>query len=708
MAIRMELLVGAAVLALGAGAVPASAQTSAQTPAPAKAPAATDAAPSTRPTAAGGLSPGQLAMMERASDPRLSPDGRRVLYNLRTTDWAGNRGVGALWVIEADGTFRRLAASDGGAASGRWAPDGNSVYFLSSRGGSNQVWRADRDGQAATQVTTLPVDVTAFRLSGDGRTLIVALPVFLDCADLDCTRDRLKAQAAPGSTVRGYDRLPLRPWDSWNDGRRSHLFALTLNASGLAAGTPRDLMSGLDGDTPSRPLGDDSEFTLSPDGTRLVFQTQTQGRTEALTNNTDVWMVPVAGGAPVNLTQANTAPDSNPTFSPDGRRLAWLAGRRENVYGDQPVLMIADADGSNARPVAADWDRGAAGLRWRPDGQALYVLAAENGQQKLFEINARTGAVRAITDQGTVSGFDAAGDRLVLARETFTGPSQIVEADRDGLTPLTRHNADLLAGTDLPAGESFSFPGWNGEAVQGWTFKPAGFVEGRRYPVVYLIHGGPKSPWTDGWSYRWNPQIYTGAGYGVVMVNFHGSPGFGQAFTDAINDHWGDRPLEDLQKGWQTALDRNGWMDGGRACALGASYGGYMVNLIAGRWNGPWDCLVNHAGVFDVGQLMNAMDIGNFSSEFGGASWEKPELYRAFSPNTYVGDWSKPMLVLHGSRDFRVPVEQGLGTFSALQRRGIESRFVHVPDENHWVLKPRNWVDWQSEILSWTDHYTAE
>ena len=704
MAIRMELLVGAAALALGAGALPAMAQTTT----PAKAPAATDAAPSTQPTAAGGLSPGQLALMERASDPRLSPDGRRILYNLRTTDWAGNRGVGALWVIEADGTSRRLAASDGGAASGRWAPDGNGVHFLSTRGGSSQVWRTDRDGQAATQVTTLPVDVTAFRLSGDGRTLIVALPIFLDCGDLDCTRDRLKAQAAPGSTVRGYDRLPLRPWDSWNDGRRSHLFALSLNASGLAAGAPRDLMSGLDGDTPSRPLGDDSEFTLSPDGTRLAFQTQTQGRTEALTNNTDVWMVPVAGGAPVNLTQANTAPDSNPVFSPDGRRLAWLAGRRENVYGDQPVLMIADADGANARPVAADWDRGAAGLRWRPDSQALYVLAAENGQQKLFEINARTGAVRAVTDQGTVSGFDAAGDRLVLARETFTGPSQIVEAGRDGLTPLTRHNVDLLAGTDLPAGESFSFPGWNGEAVQGWIFKPAGYVEGRRYPVVYLIHGGPKSPWTDGWSYRWNPQIYTGAGYGVVMVNFHGSPGFGQAFTDAINDHWGDRPLEDLQKGWQAALDRNGWMDGGRACALGASYGGYMINLIAGRWNGPWDCLVNHAGVFDVGQLMNAMDIGNFSSEFGGASWEKPELYRAFSPNTYVGDWSKPMLVLHGSRDFRVPVEQGLGTFSALQRRGIESRFVHVPDENHWVLKPRNWVDWQSEILTWTGHYTAE
>lgn len=701
MAARTGLQAGAAALAILAYGAPALAQTA---PAPAEA-----AGPDARPTAAGGLSPGQLAMMERPSDPRLSPDGRRVLYNVRVTDWAGNRGQGSAWVVENGGEPRRLAVSDGGVASARWAPDGNAVYFLSARGGSSQVWRMDRDGQAATQVTALPVDVSAFRLSADGKILVLALPVFVDCAaDLTCTRDRLRAQSASVSTVRAYDRLPLRPWDSWNDGRRNHLFALDLDASGLAAGAPRDLMAGVDGDSPSRPLGDDGEFVLSPDGDRLVFQAQTQGRTEAFTNNTDLFSVSLAGGPATNLTQANPAPDFAPAFSPDGGRLAWLAGRRENVYGDQPVIMVADADGRNGRALASGWDRGAASLRWRSDGRALYVLAADDGQQKLFEVDVRSGAVRALTEQGTVSAFDEAGGRLVAARESFTSPAQVFEIDGDAVRPLTRHNADALAGTQLPPGEAFTFAGWNGETVRGWTFKPAGYVEGRRYPVVYLIHGGPKSPWTDGWSYRWNPQIYTGAGYGVVMVNFHGSPGYGQAFTDAINDHWGDRPLEDLQKGWTAALSANGWMDGGRACALGASYGGYMVNLIAGKWNGPWDCLVNHAGVFDVGQLMNAMDIGNFISEFGGASWERPELYRDFSPNTFVGDWTKPMLVLHGSRDFRVPVEQGLGTFSALQRRGIESRFVHVPDENHWVLKPRNWVDWQQEILDWTAHYTAE
>jgi acylaminoacyl-peptidase len=704
-------MAGAAALIWLAGAAAATAQAPAQPASPPAAQAATapaGPAPVIAPAPSGGLSLEQLAMLDRVADPRLSPDGRRVLYGLRATDWAGNKGVGSLWVIDGDAAPRRLPASEGGVSSARWAPDGQSIYFLSTRGGSSQVWRMDRDGQAAAQVTSLAVDVTAFRIAPDGRSLVLALPVFVDCADLACTRDRLKAQAASVSTVRGYDRLPLRPWDSWNDGRRSHLFVVPLDPSGLAAGEPRDLMAGLDADTPSRPLGDDGEFVISPDGRRVVFASQMQGRTEAFTNNTDLYSVDMGGGAPVNLTDGNAAPDTNPAFSPDGRRLAWLAARRENVGGDQAVVMVGDADGSNARPLTPDWDRGPGALRWRSDGRALYAVAAENGQQKLFEIDARSGAVRALTDLGTVAAYDEADGRLILSHETFQGPAQVRELGAGGVTDLTRHNAEALARTDLPEGESFTFAGWNGEPVQGWVFKPAGYVEGRRYPAVYVIHGGPKSPWTNGWSYRWNPQTYTGAGYAVVMINFHGSPGFGQAFTDSINDHWGDRPLEDLQKGWTAALDANAFIDGERACAIGASYGGYMVNLIAGKWSQPWRCLVNHAGVFDVGQLMNAMDSATFISEFGGASWERPELYRAFSPNTWVADWSKPMLVLHGSRDFRVPVEQGLATFSALQRQGIESRFVHVPDENHWVLKPRNWVDWQREILDWTDRHTAQ
>ncbi len=663
----------------------------------------------TRAALPGGLGLEDLARMDRLSDPRLSPDGRRVIYGVRSTDWDGNKGVNAIWLVDVEGDAppRRLAMSEGGASGARWSPDGQSIYFLSSRGGSNQVWRTDREGNAAAQVTTLPVDVSTFRIAPDGRSLILAAAVFIDCDTLACTRTRMDQKAKSVSTVTAYDRLPLRPWDAWNDGRRNHLFQQPLNASGLATGEPRALTPGLDADIPSRPMGDEGEFVISPDGRTIVYSTQTQGAGEVFTSNSDLYRLPIEGGTPVNLTAANTAADGSPVFSPDGRRLAWLAGRRENVGGDQAVVMVADADGSNARILTPDWDRGPGNPSWRTDGRALYATAADQGRNILFQIDARSGEVTPMTTDGAVAGHDNRDGTLVYAQDAFTRPTQIWARDGQQPRALTDHNAELIARLQLPTGENFTFAGWNGEPVQGWVFKPVGHVEGQTYPAVYLIHGGPKSPWTDSWSYRWNPQTYTSAGYAVVMVNFHGSPGFGQAFTDAINDHWGDRPLEDLEKGWAAALANNSFIDGDRACALGASYGGYMVNMIAGKWNGPWQCLVNHAGVFDVPQLMNAMDIGNFIWEFGGPSWEKMPLYRQFSPGDFAGDWTKPMLVLHGSRDFRVPIEQGLATFSALQRQNIPSRFVHVPDENHWVLKPRNWIDWQAEILDWTDRYTA-
>ena len=657
----------------------------------------------------GGLSMRALAMMDRVSDPRLSPDGRRVLYSVRWTDWDGNRGVSALWVADVSGGEpRKLAVSTGGASTGRWAVDGQAIYFLSARGGSNQVWRADVEGNAAVQVTTYPVDIVAFKVSPDGRNLILSLPIFVDCDTLQCTKDRIEADNRSPSTVTGYDRMPLRQFDHWNDGRRQQLFIQALDGSGLADGAPRNLMAGIDADTPSQPQGTEDDFTLSPDGRTLVYSTQTQGSGEAFTNNSDLFRVSLDGGAAVNLTETNEGSDGAPAFSPDGRRLAWLAGPRENVGGDQAVIIVADADGSNPRPLTPDWDRGPGSLSWSSDGRSLLATASDDGQNRLFRIDARTGEVTPLTGRGAISGVESRANVLVYARDGFDAPTRIMTGVGEAARALTTHNAEAMAALDLPEAEAFTFAGWNGEDVRGWVFKPVGYVEGRTYPAVYLIHGGPKSPWTESWSYRWNPQIYTSAGYAVVMVNFHGSPGYGQAFTDAINDHWGDRPLEDLQKGWAAALSANRFIDGDRACALGASYGGYMVNLIAGKWNGPWACLVNHAGVFDVPQLMNAMDIGNFIWEFGGPSWERMDLYRAFSPGDFAGDWTKPMLVLHGSRDFRVPIDQGLATFSALQRQGIPSRFVQIPDENHWVLKPRNYVDWQREILDWTARWTAE
>lgn len=720
-ALCLSTAVGAA-LAQTPPAEPAEAASPLQTPQPetqtpdaltppdAAAPPPTEAAaaPAAEPTAVQPATPGlalrDLAMMDRVSDPQLSPDGRQVLYSVRATDWDENGARNAIWLADVDGRTppRELAISEGKAAHPRWAADGRAIYFLSSRGGSSQVWRTDTAGMAATQVTALPLDVSGFEVAPGGDALLLSVSVFVDCDTLECTRDRIKAGRENPAQVIGYDRLPLRVFDRWHDGRRSHLFLQPLNGSGLAEGAVRDLTPGFDADVRG-------QLQFTADGRALIFAARAGHQYEAFSTNSDLWRVELTGGAPRNLTPGNPAADFSPALSPNGRQLAWLANSRDGLSGDRSAIMLGAADGSGAREVAPDWDRSPNDLSWSEDGRTLLVTAQDLGQTRLFAVDPRTGAVRDLSGDGAVSGHDEARGRLVFAREDFTGPAQLYATRVAGGEPvrLTDHNAEVLARTDLPEPEYFTFPGWNDEPVQGWVFRPAGYVPGQTYPTVYLIHGGPKSPWTNSWSYRWNPQVYTGAGYAVVMVNFHGSPGFGQAFVDAINEHWGDRPLEDLQKGWAHAVRAYDFIDESRACALGASYGGYMVNMIAGRWNEPWNCLVNHAGVFDVPQLMNAMDIGTFISEFGGPTWERLELYQQHNPATYVGEWRKPMLVLHGSRDFRVPMEQGLATFSALQRMGVESRFVHVPDENHWVLRPRNWVQWQQEILDWTARYTA-
>ena len=693
---RAHWMMATAAVALMATAAPVWAQEAGASET--AAPATVSQPAKTEHTLEGGLGLQTLASMERVSAPVLSPDGKRVVYAVSSVDYDANKSSSSLWIANVDGTGepRRLTVSEGGASNAQWAPDGRAIYFTSSRGGSNQVWRTDAEGHAAAQVTSLPVGVSGFRIAPDGRSLVLGVSVFADCETLECTKTR--SDAAAKATQTAYDQMPLRVFDRWHDGKKSHLWVQPLNTSGLAEGSARSLTQGLEADFGVGGI----EFTR--DGAILV-STKLLGDRNAFTNNNDLYRIPLAGGAPVNLTSGHTGPDSNPVLSPDGRRLAWLASPRENVGGDQAVVMLGNADGSGARALT-HWDRGPGDLTWRSDGRALYAVAADQGQQRLFEIDARTGDVRALTDIGTVSAYDEVGGTVVYALETYTAPTQLFVLKGTEARQLTNHNADAMASIRPSRPEEIRFAGWNGEQVHGWVFKPVNYVEGQKYPAIYMIHGGPKSPWTESWSYRWNPQVYTGAGYAVVMINFHGSPGYGQAFTDAINSNWGTRPLEDLRKGWEAALERYSFIDGSRACALGASYGGYMVNMIAGQWNEPWQCLVNHAGVFDVPQLMNAMDIATFIHEFEGSTWDRKAVYDAQNPETYVANWNKPMLVLHGSRDFRVPMEQGLATFSALQRQGIPSRFVHVPNANHWVLEPKAWVNWQQEILDWTAKYT--
>ncbi|MGH8442077.1 MAG: prolyl oligopeptidase family serine peptidase [Nevskiaceae bacterium] len=645
-----------------------------------------------------------LVVLERVSDPRLSADGRFVAYQLRQADYDANKGVNGIWLLDRsqkDAAPRRVTAAGSESNTPRWSPDGR-LYFLSSRSGSQQIWRIDLRGGEAEQVTRLALDVGAFRIAPDGRKAAVALEVFPDCANLACTEKRLDDQAKSKAKGQVYDKLFVRHWDTWKNGTRSQVFLVDL---GAPAAEPKALTRGIDGDVPTKPFGGDEEYAFSPDGRQLFFTARIAGKTEPWSTNTDIWRVATDGsGKPENLSAPNPGYDVGPVVSPDGKTLAWRSMKRGGFEADRNRVMLRDFASGAVRELAPGWDRSPGTLAWSADGRELYATADELGQSPLFALDARSGAVRRLTDAGTVNAFDAGKDVVVYALDTLRSPAQLfsVPAAGGAATPLTRHNEALLAQRGLGEFEQFKFGGWNGDTVYAHVMKPAGFVAGRKYPVAFIVHGGPQGSMANHWHYRWNPQTYAGAGYAVVFVDFHGSTGYGQAFTDAISGHWGDRPLEDLQKGWAYALANYKFLDGSRACALGASYGGYMVNWIAGNWPGAFKCLVSHDGIFDNRSMAYETEELWFDEwEQGGTPFEKPENYERHNPVNHVAQWRTPMLVIHGGLDYRIPDTQGLAAFTALQRRGIESRFLYFPNENHWVLKPQNSVQWHETVQDW-------
>lgn len=653
-----------------------------------------------------------LVRLARVSTPVVSPNGQLVAYVLRETDIEGDRGVTGIWLAPTDGSAGplRLTAPLSNAVDPEWAPDGKSIYFRSDRSGSMQAWHLPLEGGEARQVSDYPLSVLASRISPDGEQLLVSLAVFVDCPDLACTRDRLEERGDGRPSGRLFEGLFVRHWDSWKDGRRSQLFIASLDENGRA-GEPRRLSVGLEADIPTRPFGGRDQIAFSPDAKGVVFVARVEAEAEAWSTNTDLYQVSLVGkAAPLKLTPGNDAADSTPVFSPDGRYLAWLAMSRPGFEADRNRIMLRDLSSGETREVAPGWDRSAHGLAFSQDGNTLYTWANDLGHRRLFAVNTRSGRARPLSGDGTVSGFSAAGGTVAFTRENLSSPGQLFAIDRRGHTrQLSRHNADRLDALRFGEYEQFSFAGAAGDTVYGWVVRPVGFEEGKRYPVAFIIHGGPQGSMGNSFHYRWNPQTYAGQGYAVVFIDFHGSTGYGQAFTDSISGDWGGKPLEDLRIGWAAARARYPFLDGDRACALGASYGGYMINWIAGAWPDGFQCLVNHSGFFDLRSMYYGTEELWFPEwEMGGPQFRAPANYEAHNPVNHVSEWRTPMLVIHGANDFRVPLEQGLSAFTALQRQGIPSQFLYFPDENHWILKPANSVQWHRTVEAWLARWTAD
>jgi dipeptidyl aminopeptidase/acylaminoacyl peptidase len=675
------------------------------------------------PTAAPrGFTVEDLVAMERVGAPAVSPDGARIVYTVRSTDLAKNKSHTDLYMVDLrtpGAAPQRLTADAASSTDPEWSAAGDAIYFLSSRSGSSQVWRVaatpGANGGTATKVTDLPLDVDAFRVSPSGDRLALSMAVFRNCADLACTAARMDAREKDKSTGKVYDRLFVRHWDTWADGRNAVLYSVPLDRSSKAgaAGTAVSLSGSLDGDVPSKPFGDREEFRFSPDGKNVVFSVRIAGKTEAWSTNFDLYTVPAAGGqAPRNLTADNPAWDTKGVFAPDGRTLAYLAMARPGFEADRYQIMLLDVASGKKRKLAADWDRSPGTLQWAQDGKSLVVDAEDIGQHRLFSIDAASGKVTPLTGQGSIGAFDLRGGTLAYTQANLSAGAQLFSMKLGAAakpTQLTSLNTERLAGVRWGEAEQFSFTGANGDTVHGYVMKPWNYDAGKKYPVAFLVHGGPQGSFGNGWSYRWNPQTYAGAGYAAVFIDFHGSTGYGQKFTDAISGDWGGKPLEDLQKGLAAAVAKYPWLDRSRACALGASYGGYMMNWIEGNWSDGFKCIVNHDGVFDTRGMAYATEEQWFTDwENGGPYFSFPEKHERFNPVLHVNKWKTPMLVVQGDLDFRIPTAQGLSTFTALQRRGIDSKLLVFPDENHWVLKPANSVLWHHTVIDWLDQYLKQ
>lgn len=632
--------------------------------------------------------------LKAVGDPRLSPDGALLAFTVSSPSLAENRNISRIWVMPAaGGSARMFSAGPGSDFAPRWAPDGRSLAFVSTRGGSAQVWQASLSGGDAVQLTRLENGVNDFLWTRDGGALLTVSDVKWPA---DQEIDRRNGEFPTSAKL--WTTLFYRHWNEWRVGSRQHVFRVPLDG-----GQATDLTA-FDRDVPTLALGG-ADVAVSPSGEVAVVYNPDP--VVATSTNNDIFLLGDAGPVPLTTNPAN---DHSPAFSPDGRTLAYLAMATPGFEADRTQLMLLDRGSGTRRSLTADWDVSVQSFAWLPDGRSILVEVEERGTHPIYRLDVGSGARRAIVTGGVNGAMQVSPDgrTLFFLRQSATLPPEIhaVGTDGQGLRPMSAVNTAALAALDLAPLEPFGFVGAGRDSVFGWLLKPPGFRPGVRYPMIYLVHGGPQGAWLDSWSARWNYHMFASRGYVVAAVNFHGSTGYGQGFTNSITRNWGGAPFEDLMKG----LDRIAalpYVDSTRMGAAGASYGGYMIFWLAGHTE-RFKMLVAHDGVFNPLSMAGSTEELWFPLwEFGGAqtSREGRALLERWSPAAASGNWRTPMLVVHGQQDFRVDVSEGYQAFTALQLKGIPSKFLYFPDEGHWVLKPRNRRLWWGVVLDWADSY---
>lgn len=642
--------------------------------------------------------------IKRVTDLQLSPDGTTIAFVVTVMDKAANRGAGDIWLVPTrGGEPRRLTSSPAADMNPRWSPDGRTIAFISARSGSPQVWKIDPNGGEAVQLTRISTGASGVVWSPKGTHLAFVSSVFPDCPDDESNRKRMEEIEASKVKGRLFDHLLIRHWNAWSDGTRSHLFVVPATGGTAVDVTPGDF------DVPPIALGGDQDYAFSPDGSEIAFVRNTDPEfLSGLGTNNDIFLTGSSGGAAKKLT-TNKANDHSPRYSPDGRFLAYLAMARPGFEADKLSLILLDRKAGTAANLTESLDCSVGGFLWAPEGAALYLDAEEKGRTAVFRLTLATKKIEKVLDGHSLSSLALSPDgrTLYFLKQAINRPNDVWSFDikMKTLVQVTKVNADLLAGLDMNPAEEFWFEGAAGDKVHGFLLKPPAFDPAKKYPLLMLIHGGPQGSFGDNFHYRWNAEMFAAAGYVTAMVNFHGSTGYGQAFTDSIRGDWGGKPYQDIIKAVGYLHGAFPFIDKDRLGAAGASYGGYMIDWIEGQ-TAIFDCLVSHDGVFDLRSMYGATEELWFPEwEYHGTPWTSPEQYTKWSPSMYVKNFKTPCLVIHSANDFRVPLEQGLQLFTSLQRMGVPSKLLYFPDEDHFISKPQNAELWWKTIHEWLATY---
>jgi dipeptidyl aminopeptidase/acylaminoacyl peptidase len=686
----------------------------------------------------------EMMKLKRVGAPLPSPDGKWVVFDAEDVDLEANTKISHLWIVPAQGgESRRLNPTPNHEERPRFSPDGKRLIWTSKATDPTQIWMCDFDSESGVlvgkprQVTTISTGADGAIWSPDGRNIVFVSTVYPDCKDDACNKQRDDELKKSKVKAKIFTRLFYRHWNAYTEFKRSHLFVMNVEAAVPAARTedlrptrpplqpPRDLTPG-DHDVPPFHLGGQDMYAISPDGQEVAYTSNIESEAEpafveAISTNNDIFIVPMAGGTPRKI---STSPgsDSTPLYSPDGKYIAWRSQARAGFESDKWRLLVQDRQSGTTHDLTEKFDRSVESFTWW-DTMAIIFSCEDHGRSPInFVVQDVVDASRSRVLPTTQKDIELHANDLIwlngilfFTRDSAHAPAEIwtdknmpagpVLYSGSDFHPVTHMNDTLLSQIDMQPLESFTFKGANNEEVQGFMVKPPGFDPAKKYPLKFLIHGGPQGAWGNDWSYRWNPELFAANGYVVVMINFHGSTGYGQKFTDSISGDWGGKPYVDLMKGLDYVEKTYPFIDKNREAALGASYGGYMANWLLGHTD-RFKCIVSHDGTFNTESAYGTTEELWFPEwEFKGPPWKQREFYRKFSPHLFADKFKTPTLVVHGQNDYRLDVSEGFQLFTTLQRLKVPSKMLYFPDEGHWVLKPQNSRLWYKTVSDWVDQW---